>query len=150
VQGFRELNKKSMMDKYTMKDMHECIGDIGQAELTIFSTLDLTSGFGQMPLNRDSVQKTAFTLPGLGQDEWVISPIGLLGCWVSFQRLIEKLMDKISNFMVYMIDLHIHSQTHGQYLDTIEILIQRLKENHIQINPAICFGKGKLVFWVSD
>ncbi len=44
VQDFRELNQKSLMDKYTMKDIHECIGDIGRSESTIFSTLDLTNG----------------------------------------------------------------------------------------------------------
>ena len=30
VQDFFELNQKSYMDKYTMKDIHECIGDIGK------------------------------------------------------------------------------------------------------------------------
>jgi hypothetical protein len=29
VQDFRELNQKYLMDKYTMKDIHKCIGDIG-------------------------------------------------------------------------------------------------------------------------
>jgi hypothetical protein len=29
AQDFRELNQKSLMDKYTMKDIHECIRDIG-------------------------------------------------------------------------------------------------------------------------
>jgi hypothetical protein len=58
------------MDKYTMKDIHECIVDIGRAESTIFTTLDLTSGFWQMPLHATSIPKTAFTLPGLGHYEW--------------------------------------------------------------------------------
>jgi hypothetical protein len=43
-----------------MKDIHECIGDIGRAESTIFKTLDLTSGFWQMLLHANSVPKTAF------------------------------------------------------------------------------------------
>jgi hypothetical protein len=63
MRDFRELNKKSL------KDIHECIGGIGRAKSTIFTTLDLTSGFWQMPLHEDSVPKMAFTLPGLGQYE---------------------------------------------------------------------------------
>jgi hypothetical protein len=33
------------------------------------------------------VPKMAFTLPGLGQYKWKTSPMGLLGCPASFQRL---------------------------------------------------------------
>ena len=74
VQNYLELNQKSYMDKYTMKDIHECIGDIGKSESTIFYTIDLTSGFWQMPLHKESISKAAFTLPGLGQFEWLTSP----------------------------------------------------------------------------
>ncbi len=139
VQDFRELNQKSLMDKYTMKDIHECIGDIGRSESTIFSTLDLTSGFWQMPLHSDSVPKTAFTLPGLGQYEWLTSPMGLLGCPASFQRLMEKLMDKIENVIVYIDDLLIHSKTHDHHLVILDIVMTRLAENNMKINIAKCF-----------
>jgi hypothetical protein len=42
VQDFRELNQNSHIDKYSMKEITECIGDISQANSTIFTTLDLT------------------------------------------------------------------------------------------------------------
>jgi len=64
VQDFRELNEHSHMDKYSMKEINECIGDIGRANSTIFTTLDLTSCFWQMPLHPDDAHKTAFTIPG--------------------------------------------------------------------------------------
>ncbi len=38
VQDYWVLNQKSLMDKYTMKDIHECIGNIGRAESIIFTT----------------------------------------------------------------------------------------------------------------
>ncbi len=63
-----------------MKEITECIGDIGRANSTIFLTLDLTSGFWQMQLDEKSQALTAFTIPGKGQYHWITSPMGLLGC----------------------------------------------------------------------
>jgi hypothetical protein len=94
-----------------MKEIHECIGDIKRTESTFFGTLDLTSGFWQMPKHKESVPKMAFTLPGLSHHEWLMSPMGFLGGLASFQRLMEKLMDKISNVIMYIDALRIHSQT---------------------------------------
>jgi hypothetical protein len=73
------------MDHCTMKNLQQCISDIGRGELTIFSTLDLTSRFWRMPLQEESVTKTAFILP-----KWLNYPMGLLGWLASFQRLIKK------------------------------------------------------------
>jgi RNase H-like domain found in reverse transcriptase len=60
VQDFLELNNHLHIDKYSMKEITECIGDIGCANATIFSKLDLTSGFWQMKLDEESQPLTAF------------------------------------------------------------------------------------------
>jgi hypothetical protein len=106
VQDFRELNEHSHIDKYSMKEINECIGDIVRANSTIFTTLDLTSGFWQMPLHPNDAHKTAFTIPGRGQFEWIISPMGLLGCPASFQRMKEKFMQGTPNVIIHIDDLH--------------------------------------------
>ena len=139
VQDFRELNNHSHIDKYSMKEINECIGDIGRANSTIFSTLDLTSGFWQMPLHPDDAHKTAFTIPGRGQYEWVTSPMGLLGCPASFQRMMEKFMKNIPNVLVYIDDLLLHSKTHTEHLKTLEQVLKRLNENHMKLNIEKCF-----------
>ena len=139
VQDFRELNEHSHIDKYSMKEINECIGDIGRANSTIFSTLDLTSGFWQMPLHPDDAHKTAFTIPGKGQYEWITSPMGLLGCPASFQRMMEKFMRDIPNVIVYIDDLLIHSKTHEEQLEYLEKVLIRLQENHMKLNIEKCF-----------
>jgi len=66
VQDFRSLNANTYVDKYSMKDVQECISEIGRARSTIFMTLDLTSGFWQMALHPKSRPYTAFTVRGWG------------------------------------------------------------------------------------
>ncbi len=48
LQDLKQLNLHSHIDKYYMKEINKCIGVIGQANSSIFSMLDLTSGFWQM------------------------------------------------------------------------------------------------------
>jgi hypothetical protein len=60
VQDFRALNAHDK--QYTMKNINKCIGDIGRAGSSIPSTLDLTSGFWQMPLDKKSKHLMAFTV----------------------------------------------------------------------------------------
>jgi hypothetical protein len=103
-----------------MKESTECVGDIGRANSTIFSTLDLTSGFWQMKLNEDSQNLTAFTIPGKCQFAWVTSPMGLLVCPASFQCLMQTVLLNIKNVLIYIDDLLIHTSNHDDHLKVLE------------------------------
>ncbi len=148
VQDFRELNNHSHIDKYSMKEITECIGDIGRANSTIFSTLDLTSGFWQMQLDEKSQHLTAFTIPGKGQYHWITSPMGLLGCPASFQRLMEGVMRNISNVIVYIDDLLVHTKTHEEHLKVLEQVLERLHSHNLKINLDKCFFGNKEVSYL--
>ncbi len=138
VQDFRVLNNHSHIDKYSMKDITECIGNIGRTNSTIFSTLDLTSGFWQMQLDEDSQPLTAFTIPGKGQYHWITSPMGLLGCPASFQHLMETVLRNISNVLVYIDDILLHTATHEDHLKVLEKVFERLHQNHLKVNQDKC------------
>ncbi len=139
VQDFRELNNHSHTVKYSMKEIMECIGDIGRANSTIFLTLDLTSGFWQMQLDKKSQHLTAFTIPGQGQYNWITSPMGLLGCLASFQWLMEGVLRNIYNVIVYSDDLLVHTQNHDDHLKILDQALERLHTNNLKINLDKCF-----------
>ena len=111
VQDFRELNQHSHIDKYSMKEINECIGGIGKAESKIFTILNLTFSFWQMPMHPKDSHLTAFTIPSQEQFEWITSSMGLLGFPASFQCLMEKAINGIAACTMYIDDLLIHTNT---------------------------------------
>ena len=85
MQDLKKLNAQSHEDKYYMKDISECIEEIGRTNSTLYSTIDLTSGFWQMMFQPHCREYTAVTIPGMGQFEWVSAPQDLHGMPASFQ-----------------------------------------------------------------
>ncbi|NBR25185.1 MAG: hypothetical protein EBU08_15700, partial [Micrococcales bacterium] len=141
VLDYRALNENSLDDRYNMKDVGECIGEIGRAGSTIFSTMDLTSGFWQLPLEEKSRSLTAFTCPGKGQFCYKVLSMGLKGGPGSFQRMMELTMSGISNVIVYIDDLLAHTATHENHLKTLQLIFNRLRNVNIKLNPDKCeFG----------
>jgi Reverse transcriptase (RNA-dependent DNA polymerase) len=131
-----------------MKEITECISDIGRANSNIFSTLDLTSCFWQMKLEEKSQPLTAFTIPGKGQFHWVTSPMGLLGCLASFQRLMEGVLRNLQKVIVYIDALLIHSDTHERHPQILEQVLELLHQNHLKINLEKCIFGNKEVSYL--
>ncbi len=125
-----------------MKDVSECIGEIGHSGSTIFSTINLIAGFWQMILHLRARPYTDFTVPGMGQFQWVTSPMGLLGCLASFQRLMETIVNSLANVIVYIDDLLVHSATHPEHITALDHALQRLVQQQLVVTTdrtVICF-----------
>ena len=136
VQDFRALNAQTFVVKYSMKDVSECIGEIGRLGSSIFTTIDLTVSFWQMLLQPLSQPYTAFTVPGKGQFMWVTSPMGLLGAPSSFQRLMEAVVQGINNVIVYIDDLLVHSATHQAHVKLLDKLLARNVFSEVETLPT--------------
>jgi hypothetical protein len=131
-----------------MKEISECISDIGRAGSQIFTTIDLTSGFWQMPIDTRDSHLTAFTVKNKGQFEWITSPMGLLGCPASFQRLMERVMEGIQNVLIYIDDVIIHTQDHERHLQVLEQTLQRIQQHGLKINLDKCYFGNKEVAYL--
>jgi len=138
VLDYRRLNEKTLPDKYSMRTVEECIATVGNDRSKIFSTLDLTSGFWQMQLKPDCREYTAFTLPGVGQYEWKMSPMGLTGCPASFARLMDVVMRNVPNVITYIDDVLIHTRDHNLHLSALRRACDRLRYYHLKLNLDKC------------
>uniref|UniRef100_A0A5S6QBE1 RNA-directed DNA polymerase n=1 Tax=Trichuris muris TaxID=70415 RepID=A0A5S6QBE1_TRIMR len=134
---YRELNKLTRKDAYPLPLPDEVQDRIGGA--TVFSTLDLNSGFWQLPIHPNDCEKTAFSPgPGLGLYEFVCMPFGLTGGPSSFQRLMDRVLNGLKFAMVYLDDVLIFSRDQDEHHRHLAAVFRRLIENGLTLRGSKC------------
>ena len=138
VLDYRLLNDKSVPDKYSIRTIDQCLEEIGRAGSKLFTCLDLTNGFWQLNLAEEARPFTAFTIPGVGQFEWLVTPQGLMGAPASFSRLMDLIMSDAENIITYIDDVLVHSASHAEHIRHVGVALQRLRLAHLRLNPGKC------------
>ena len=147
VMDFRKCNRQTLADNYSIRTVEECILDLGRHRSRYFSSLDLSSGFWQMPLRKSDRDYTAFTLPGVGQFHWTVGAMGLMGCPASFSRLMEIVMSGLDNVITYIDDVLVHSNSKVEHIKHLEAALVRLREHNLKLNLDKCtFGAASLQY----
>ena len=148
VLDYRQLNLASVPDRYTIREVRDCVDEIGMAGSHVFSAIDLTSGFWQQELEEESRQYTAFTVPGKGtRYQWTVTPMGLQGSPSSFARLIDYCMSGLRNVICYIDDVLCHSPDHEAHLKHLERVFLRLRKYNLKINVTkSVFGAGQVTY----
>ena len=82
----------------------------------MFSTLDLWSGYWQIRMAEDAIEKTAFTTR-YGWYEWLVMTFGMTNTPATFQRTMNNLFNHHLdlNVVVYMDDVLIFSKTEAEH-----------------------------------
>ena len=102
----------------------------------IFSKFDMKSGFQQIQIKECDRYKTAVTVP-FGQYEWNLMPFGLKNAPSKFQRIMNKIFNNYSNFIiVYIDDVLIFSPNIDQYFKHIRAFIIKVKQNDFVVSPS--------------
>ena len=81
---YRELNSLTKRDLFPLPGIDDMLNQLGKSRY--FSTLDLASGYWQIPVDPQSQEKTAFITPQ-GLYEFRVMPFGLTNAPSVFQRL---------------------------------------------------------------
>ncbi len=138
VLDLRGVNRASAIDMYSCRTVDDCIDKLGEAQSRVFSALDLTHGYWQVPLRKSDRPLTAFTIPGVGQFEWVTTPQGLMGAPATFSRLMDMLMHDLSFVVCYLDDVLVHSADHPAHLKHLADAVDRLGNANLRLNPGKC------------
>ena len=105
---------------------------------TIFSTIDLRSGYYHISLTRESRAKSAFVVP-MGNWQFKRTPFGLSQAPAYFQLLIDKVLMGCSSFaMGYLDDIIIFSKTEEEHLQHLEEIFVRLRKFGLKMKREKC------------
>lgn len=148
VLDYRQVNARSLPDRYSIKEVRECIDAIGKEHSAVFSAIDLTSGFWQQELEEESRQYTAFSVPSRGlRLQWRVAPMGLQGSPASFARLMDYVMTGLKNVLTYIDDVLCHDRSHETHLRTLEQVFLRLRRYGLKLNAdKSIFGAAEVQY----
>lgn len=143
---YRALNKLTVKDKYPLQRIDDLLDKLHGA--SIYSKLDLMSGYEQIRLAPSAYTKTAFRTP-LGLYEYKVLPFGLCNAPATFQRLMDSVLRPyIGKFViVYLDDILIYSKSPEEHEEHVALVLQALREHQLYAKAKKCaFGMRRVGF----
>ena len=135
---YRKLNGLTRKDAYPLPRITECLDTLAGAKW--FCTLDLASGYWQVPMAEKDRPKTAFTVGG-GLYEFKVLPFGLCNALATFERLMELVLSGLQwkQCLVYLDDIIVFGDSFDKTLANLDSVFCRLRSAGLTLKPKKCF-----------
>ncbi|KAF4714341.1 hypothetical protein FOZ62_007267, partial [Perkinsus olseni] len=134
---YRKLNQACHTEAYPVPRPDDVQEHLSHAK--VFSTLDLRSGYWQLPVRPEDQHKTAFCPgPGFPLYEWCRMPFGLASAPATFQRLMDMVLGHLPYVRVYLDDVLVFSRSHEEHLRHLEEVFRLLEEANLTIAGDKC------------
>jgi hypothetical protein len=143
---FRNINKLCIPDVHPLPVMDDLIGHLDGA--TYYSSVDLESGFWQIPLASESRPRSAFVTPD-GLYQFTRLPFGLQASPPNFQRLMNRVLKDLlwTECLCYLDDILIYGKTWEEHNSRLEKVLTALVQAGLTLNPKKCvFGARSVKF----
>lgn len=111
-----------------------------------FTSLDMNSGYWQIPIKEDDRHKTAFITPD-GCWEFNTMPFGLKTSPAIFQRCMDRVLAglKWGHCLLYLDDVLVMAPDFQEMLQRLKKVLDRLRGASMTLNPAKCtFGYNEV------
>jgi len=140
---YKQLNKLTIKNKYPLPRIDDLMDQLHSA--AVFSKIDLRSGYHQIRVKSDDVQKTAFR-SRYGHYEYVVMPFGVTNAPALFMdymnRIFRPFLDKF--VVVFIDDILIYSRTPEEHAEHLKIVLSILREKHLYAKRSKC------EFWMTS
>ena len=146
VVDYRALNRITKKNNAPLPRADEMFDRIGGCKY--FTKMDLKTGFHQIRVKAEDIEKTAFNTK-YGQFEYLVMPMGLCNAPATFQSLMNTVLREYIDIfcVVYVDDILIFSKTLEDHYDHIEKVLTKFKEYSLYVAPHKCeFVKTEIEF----
>ncbi|KAL4030943.1 hypothetical protein IC575_009198 [Cucumis melo] len=134
---YRELNKVTVKNRYPLPRIDDLFDQLQGA--TVFSKIDLRSGYHQLRIKDEDVPKTAFR-SRYGHYEFIVMSFGLTNAPAVFMDLMNRVFREfLDTFVIVFIDdILIYSKTEAEHEKHLRMVLQTLRDNKLYAKFSKC------------